>query len=95
MQIKFEVDVARKIITFFFKNGSLRKWVSNAIDRFPELSNKQLSKRSSEFLTIVMLRAMKQVCELGNIKNWEEFKPKFVAYNSSKILPRELQTQNI
>lgn len=91
MRIKFQIDAERKQVAFFIKKGEMQKWVARAIKDFPELSNEQLSKRGSEFLTAVMTRAMKEVCEANQVKGWESFYPTFVFYKKNFELPIPLQ----
>jgi hypothetical protein len=91
MKIKFEIDVQGKRITFYIKRGELQDWVADAVKKFPELSTGALCKNGSEFLSKVMIRTTKEVCEKNGVMDWDKLKPDFVTYKDKSELPLPLR----
>lgn len=91
LKIKFLIDIEKKEVIFFVKQGELKTWVENAIKRFPEKNTDEISDASSNYLTSVFLRVMQEIEKKCEIADWKNFKPKFMTYKKSYELPIDLK----
>lgn len=93
MKIAFDINMEKKIITFFFKNGELRQWVKKGMKDCPDLTTDELAKNGSENLTFVIFRTMEKAFEKLGLEKEEVYKftPKMISYQNKSELPPHIR----